>query len=340
MTKLNNEPKTLFYDEDYKKFLTELKDQIISGKQISYQEAIKLLHCPLDTLTKVALKIQHHFCQNKFDMCSITNGKCGACSEDCKYCAQSDSYQGVSLEAYGLKASDEIIEEGMRNYLQGVPRFSLVASGRKLSSKEIETLSKTFKQLKKKTSLKLCISGGLLNSSDLRTLKSSGIERIHCNLETSENFFPQICTTHTFQDKIKTIKAAQMEGLSVCSGGILGLGETMEDRIRLAFSLNSLGIKSIPVNVLNPIKGTPLENQGVLGQDEVCRTIAIFRLINPDAFIRLAGGRGLFPDQGERALQSGANGVITGDMLTTGGITVQGDYELTRKLNYKVGAYE
>ena len=181
----------------------------------------------------------------------------------------------------------------------------------------------------------------MLNAKQFEKIKQAGVERVHNNLETSRNNFPNVCTTHTFDDKIKAIKSAQSVGLNVCSGGIMGLGETMEDRIDLALSVRELGIKSIPINLLNPIPNTPYENNPILTNDEMCRIVAIFRFINPKSFIRLAGGRGLLEDFGKRCFQSGANAVISGDMLTTtNGMTIEKDMQMVKSLGYEVKLFE
>ena len=169
-----------------------------------------------------------------------------------------------------------------------------------------------------------------------KKLKEAGASRVHCNLETSERFFPQVCTTHSFAEKKETLKAAKRAGLSLCSGGIMGLGETMEDRIDMVLTARELGVKSIPVNLLNPIPGTPYEHNRILSNDELCRITAIFRFLLPDGMIRLAGGRGLIGDKGEKCFRSGANAAISGDMLTTAGITVETDMELMKTLGYEV----
>ncbi len=159
---------------------------------------------------------------------------------------------------------------------------------------------------------------------------------MHNNLETSKNFFPNVCTTHTFDDKVNSLKAALKSSLSVCSGGIIGLGERMQDRIDLAFSLAELNIKSVPLNILSPVKGTPFENNNPLSEEEILKTTAIFRFIIPDAFIRLAGGRSYLSDKGKKAFLSGANAAITGDMLTTYGISVDTDMQIIKETGYIV----
>ena len=192
------------------------------------------------------------------------------------------------------------------------------------------------RRIKEECNISVCVSFGLLKEDQFKRLKASGAERVHNNLEASENFFPSVCTSHSFSDKVQAIRAAQSAGLDVCSGGIMGLGESIGDRIDMALSLRDLGIKSIPVNMLNPIPGTPMEKHESLAVEEMQRIIAVYRFILPDSFIRLAGGRGLMDDKGRACFQSGANAAISGDMLTTAGITVEKDKRLLEELDYKI----
>ena len=207
-------------------------------------------------------------------------------------------------------------------------RYSIVTSGKALKDSEVEKMCAAIRQIKKEVDIEVCVSFGLLNEEQFRKAKEAGASRVHNNLETSRRNFPNICTTHTFDDKVAAIKAARAAGLSVCSGGIMGLGETKEDRIDMALSLRELGVKSIPVNMLNPIPGTPYEDNERLTEDDMRRIAAVYRFILPDASIRLAGGRGLMGDKGEGCFQSGANAVISGDMLTTSGYTIESDMEI------------
>lgn len=320
--------------------LKTLKDEVLQGKEISKEEALKLVTAPLQDLCSYADEIRQHFCGNTFDMCTIINGKSGRCSENCKYCAQSAHYC-TKIEEYPLLDSDTIVEQAHYNDDRGVLRYSIVTSGKALNDAEIENVCQSIRRIKEETSVKVCVSFGLLNAEQFEKIKQAGVERVHNNLETSRNNFPNVCTTHTFDDKIKAIKSAQSVGLNVCSGGIMGLGETMEDRIDLALSVRELGIKSIPINLLNPIPNTPYENNPILTNDEMCRIVAIFRFINPKSFIRLAGGRGLLEDFGKRCFQSGANAVISGDMLTTtNGMTIEKDMQMVKSLGYEVKLFE
>lgn len=204
-----------------------------------------------------------------------------------------------------------------------------------MSDEEVEKLAKSLQEVKYKCGIKLCVSGGLLNEEQFKKLNSIGVERIHNNLETSREHFPDVCTTHTFDEKIEAIKARQRVGMTVCSGGIIGIGETIEDRIDMALELRELEVDSVPINRLNPIPGTPFEHNEVITDDEMRRIVAIYRFILPTLFIRLAGGRGLFADKGRACLQAGANAVISGDMLTTSGISIDTDIKMIRDLGFK-----
>lgn len=232
--------------------------------------------------------------------------------------------------------TEEIVEQAKIHDQQGVLRYSIVTSGKRLSDQEIDVLCEAIRQIGKETRLSMCISFGLLNEEQYQRLGEAGVTRVHNNLETSRRNFPNICTTHTFDDKINAIRAAKAAGLTVCSGGIMGLGETPEDRIDMAVTLRELGIKSIPVNMLNPIPGTPFGENKKLTTEEMRRIVAVYRFLLPDAYIRLAGGRGLLPDKGKSCFQSGANAAISGDMLTTAGITVETDLVLLKELGYEV----
>ncbi|HJB27581.1 MAG TPA: biotin synthase BioB [Candidatus Blautia faecavium] len=321
-------------------YIQHLKEKVLSQKgPVTREEALKLYVQPLHELCRTADEIRRHFCSNHFDLCTIINGKSGRCSENCRFCAQS-SHNHTGAEEYPLLSPEDILAQAKKAQDQGIPRYSIVTSGKSLSDREIKEICSTVKRIRKETSLSVCVSFGLLNEDQYRKLREAGVSRIHNNLETSRRNFPNVCTTHTFDDKLRSIRAASAAGLPVCSGGIMGLGETKEDRIDLALTLQGLGIKSIPVNMLNPIPGTPFENNPRLSQEDMCRIISVFRFLLPDAFIRLAGGRGLLPDKGKSCFLSGANAAITGDMLTTAGITAQTDHGLLKELGYEVKLYE
>lgn len=314
-------------------YVNETKEKVLGGSQLTKDEAMGLWTQPLEELCSAADDIRRKLCADDFDICTIINGKSGSCSEDCKFCAQS-AYNHTGAAHYPLLPAEEIIEQAKINYEQGVLRYSIVTSGKCLSDAEVDEMCGTVRRICSEVGIAVCASFGLLNETQYRRLKEAGVVRVHNNLETSRRFFPQICTTHTYDEKIDAIKAARAAGLDVCSGGIVGLGETNEDRVDMAITLRSLDIKSVPVNMLNPIPGTPLEQNKKLTEEDMRRITAVYRFILPDASIRLAGGRGLLADKGEACFRSGANAAISGDMLTTFGITVKTDMALLEKLGY------
>ena len=317
-------------------FTEEMKDKILRGKWIGREEALRLAEEPLEELRQAADEIRRKVCGSGFDLCTIVNAKCGRCSEDCRYCAQSAHYRTACEESYPLLSTQELLEDARRNAQQGVLRYSIVTSGRRLSEEEVEQACESIRRIRAEVPIEVCVSFGLLDEVQFRKIKAAGASRVHCNLESSARYFPSVCTTHTYEEKIRTLQEAKRAGLSICSGGILGLGETMEDRIDMVLTARELGVKSIPVNLLNPIPGTPYENRVPLDNEEACRCVALFRFLIPDASIRLAGGRGLLGDKGEACFLSGANAAISGDMLTTAGITVETDMELLRSSGFEV----
>lgn len=315
--------------------LKEIKDKVLNGQMIEKDEALLLVNEPLESLCSAANEIRKHYCGNIFDICTIINGKSGQCSENCKFCAQS-SFYNTSIEKYSLLDSEEIFKQAKYNDDKGVLRYSIVTSGKRLNDDEVNNLCKSIKKIRKETNIVVCASLGLLKKEQYEKIKEAGITRVHNNLETSRNNFKNVCTTHTYDEKINAIKDAKSAGLNVCSGGIMGLGETMEDRIEMVIDIRNLGIRSIPVNMLNPIKGTPYENNKKITNDEMCRIVAIFRFLVPNASIRLAGGRGLLNDKGRKCFLSGANAAISGDMLTTSGISIETDMKMIKELGYEV----
>ncbi|MDE6220195.1 MAG: biotin synthase BioB, partial [Lachnospiraceae bacterium] len=231
-------------------FTEELKQKIYAGADITRDEALALVREPLEELLAAANEVREKMCGNRFDMCTIVNGKCGRCSEDCKYCAQSAHYHTDCHDTNPLLSTEELVKGAKHNKEQGVLRYSIVTSGRRLSDAEVDQVCESIREIRRQVDIAVCVSFGLLGEEQFQKIKEAGASRVHCNLESSRNYFPQICTTHTYDEKIETLKAAQRAGLSVCSGGIMGLGEPMEDRIDMALAIRELGVKSIPVNLL------------------------------------------------------------------------------------------
>lgn len=315
-------------------FLEELKFKIFGGYSCNKKDIINILNQPIDLLCESSNDIRYFFCKDKFDICSIINGKSGNCTENCKFCAQSSHYN-TSIKEYSLLNTEELLNNIIHNSNQGITHLGIVTSGKILNLEDFNKICTSYNFIFDRWKINLCASHGLLSFEQLKKLKQLGITRYHNNIETSRAYFPKICTTHSYDDKINVIKNAQKAGLKVCSGIIIGLGETFEDRIEMAFELKNLGIKSIPVNILNPIKGTPFENNNIPSYEDILRTIAILRFINPDSFIRLAGGRSLIKDKGKKAFLSGANATISGDMLTTNGFNTKTDIKLVKSLGYQ-----
>lgn len=304
--------------------LKDLADKIIDGYEITKEEALELYDAPLDELRESASKITSHFFKEAIELCCISNGKCGKCSENCKFCSQS-RYYNTEIQQSVLKSVDEFFKEAQANDKRGVHRFSIVTAGVRLSKAELKTIAQAYKKISSELKISCCGSLGLLDYDDFVMLKESGLKRYHNNLETSPNFFKEICTTHTMKQKEDTIALAKKAGLEICSGCILGMGESVKDRVDIALELRKLQVDSTPINILNPIKGTPLENRPTVHPDEVRRTIALFRHVLPKTVLRLAGGRLIIQKYFTDLYKYGINAEITGDMLTTAGLTVADD---------------
>lgn len=314
-----------------------LAQEIMEGRRIQREDDLSVfINCNLEELCEGADRIRKHFVGDKVDLCSIINGRSGRCPEDCKYCAQS-AYNHTNCEIYDFLPEEKILEACKLNEKEGVDRFSIVTAGKALTGEEFEKAIHAYERMKQESKIELCASMGFLTKEQLHRLHEAGVTSYHHNIETSKRNFPNICTTHTYEMKMETLKMVKEEGLYVCSGGIIGMGETWEDRLDMAISLAEVGADSIPLNALMPIKGTPLENERRLTEEEILRTVAFFRYINPTAEIRLAAGRALMTNDGEKAFQSGASATITGNMLTTVACaTIRSDRKLLENMGRKV----
>ncbi|MEW8957434.1 biotin synthase BioB [Clostridium sp.] len=315
--------------------INSLKNKVLNGEEISFQEARGIYDSPLSEILEAANEIREKFCGKKVDLCSIVNGKSGRCSEDCKYCSQSAHYN-TGVEEYDLLNEDDILNLALENQEAGVHRFSIVTSGRALKGEDFNKVVDIYNTLREKTELKLCASHGIIGIEEAKRLKEVGITTYHHNLETSREFFKETCTTHRYEERISTIKACKEAGLNICSGGIIGMGESVEDRLSMAFELKELDVMSVPVNILNPIANTPLQFVKKISKEDILRTIATFRFILPKSYIRYAGGRASLEDKVKDGFLGGVNSALVGDYLTTLGNKIDEDIELIKSLGMEV----
>jgi biotin synthase len=315
--------------------LIKLKDKAINTADINPDDAQKLYEAGQKDpflLMAYASQIREHFKDRKISLCAIVNAKSGVCAENCRFCAQSVHY-GTDTPVYPLISSQEIIEKGRTAFEAGARYFGIVTSGTRINDQgEWHEIYRAIAGLNE-VGMKPCGSLGMLNYETARNLKKSGLFRYHHNLETSRSFFDTICSTHAYEEDVETVIIAKKAGLSVCSGGIIGLGEKMEHRIELAMTLKELDVDSVPINILNPIEGTPLAAIPPLSPMEILLTIAIYRFVLPDKDIKLCGGkeknlRQLLP----LAIVAGCNSFMTGNYLTTLGRDTEKDLEMMADL--------
>ncbi|MCR5797400.1 MAG: biotin synthase BioB [Eubacterium sp.] len=311
----------------------KLADEIINGRRLSRDEDLSFLKtCDVDKLSQGADKLRKHFNGDNVDMCAIISGKSGNCSENCKFCAQS-AHNHTGCDIHEMLDYAEVCATAKTYEDNGVDRFAIVNSGHGPKDSDFDKIVNIYEKLNSELNISLCSSLGFLSDEQFKRLYEAGVRSYHNNIETSRNYFSKICTSHSFDDKIANIRRAQNAGFNVCSGGIIGMGETMDDRLEMAFDLAELGIKSIPINALIPVSGTPMEKLDTLSEDEILRTIACFKYINPESDIRLAAGRKLISDNGKKAFNGGISSTITGNMLTTTGSTIEGDRQMLKAMN-------
>ena len=310
-------------------------DNILHGSAIDYAAASALSHVKghdLCDLFSAAGRVRERYRGNRMDICSIVNAKSGACSEDCSYCAQSEHHT-TNAPVYPLISVDRMAEAAASARKNGAKRFCIVTSGRSIDSRDdLENIARGVRRVRE-IGLSPCATLGTLTMEQLTFLKDAGLDRYHHNIETSREYFPRICTSHSFDERLEVLKNARSAGLSACSGGILGMGESMDDRVRMAFTLREIGVDSVPINFLMPIPGTPLENISAIAPLEALHAIALFRLILPEKEIRICGGRGT----GLRSLHpmiflAGADGFMIGNYLTTSGLDPDDDLQMLKDL--------
>lgn len=321
-------------------FIHAITEKILSGKEISKEEALKLL-CVNDKelyyLFASANYLRMHFRGRRVDLCAITNAKSGLCPEDCAFCAQS-AHHATKAAVYPLIPEEEILRRAEKAKVQGTQRFCIVTSGRQVTPQEFKKICRTVTLIKNKfPSLHMDASLGQLDKDMAGGLKEAGLQRYNHNVETCQEFFPRICTTHSYSDRLKTIALLKEAGLEVCCGGIFGLGESVEQRIDFAFELKALDVDCIPLNFLNPVPCTPLESNPDVPALELLKTVAILRHILPKKQIRICGGR----EKNLRSLQAmiflaGSDSIIIGEYLTTLGACGEDDLKMITDLGLNV----
>jgi len=299
-----------------------------------------IMNAPLDELLEETGKVRSETFGNEIDLCAIVNIKSGRCTMDCRFCAQSRHY-AAAVESYPLVSAEELAAETHKLWNQNIRRIGWVSSGRSPSEEEVNSIIEAASTLiaAANENQLCCASLGQLDTPALSRLKEAGFCRYHHNLETSERFYPSVCTTQHWRDRRATVERVKKLGWSVCSGGLFGLGETWEDRWQLALTLKELEVDSVPINFLNPIAGTPLAGQTLLSPDEALRITALFRLMLPKATIRICGGRpAIFVqrEQDELLFRAGANALMTGTYLTTSGISPEKDREMLERCGFVV----
>ncbi len=280
---------------------------------------------PVDALAEAGAAVRDHFGDGTVDACSIVNAKAGNCAEDCGFCAQSVHFD-TGIDTYGFLGPEKILEAAKRAERDGAQRFGIVVAEKGVSKEhrpeEWAEVLESIRRVRDECDLEVDASLGILTEEEAAILAEEGINHYNHNIETSPNYFPEIVDSHSFEDRVKTLEVAKEAGMDLCAGVILGMGETPTDRVEAAIALQDIGISSLPVNVLNPVEGTPLYDQGAdISTDEIVKTVAVYKLLHPESRVRLTGGRevNLAPDEQHLPLEAGADGLLTGDYLTTGG---------------------
>jgi biotin synthase len=332
--------------DNFNQLLEHLTQEGVKGNAASIDDCMKLAESALATnadgtptdeaerqlnaLCDAADRVRQAHGGNSIDTCSIVNGRSGRCTENCKWCAQAAAHH-TGCKEYDFIDEKEFFRALDVNTARGVKRFSIVCSGRKVAMKDLRHFCDLYRRAGERSNISLCASMGLLNREEMQELYNAGIRRYHCNIETAASYFPHLCTSHTREDKLRTIQYAKEVGMEVCSGGIIGMGETLHQRLEMAQEARDAGACSMPINLLSPIKGTPLENTPLISERDVILSVALMRLVAPKLILRFAGGRArLSKEATSRILRGGMNGALVGDMLTTVGNDMDADMELFR----------
>jgi biotin synthase len=315
--------------------INECKEKVFAGIGLSTEDASKLFDTPdenLKDLAKAANEITRGFNGNKVDIEELNNIKKNACSEDCSFCGQS-AFFDTGIETYQLPTPQEVVQKAQNAKNDGAESYCLVAAWREPSPRDFEKVCEIISQINQKVGISVECSLGFLTTEQAKKLKELKVKRYNHNLETAKSKFSEICTTHTYDDRLKTLRIAREAGLELCTGGIIGLGETRKQRLELTLELAKIFPEEVTINILVPIPGTPLELQTPLPNSEIVRMFSVIRFLLPESVIKISGGRETnLSDEGEELLQSGANGIITSGYLTMNGNSAEKDISMIKKI--------
>jgi len=311
--------------------------RVLDGEHLDRTDGLALISQPVEVLAPAADHVRSELGDDTVDACSIVNAKAGNCAEDCGFCAQSVHFD-TGIDTYGFLGPEKIFEAAKRAERDGAQRFGIVVAEKGVSRKhrpgEWQEVIEAIRLVRDETDVEVDASLGILTETEAEILAEEGVNHYNHNIETSPRFFPEIVDTHSFEDRVHTLEVAKEAGMDLCAGVILGMGETPTDRVEAAIALQDVGISSLPVNVLNPVAGTPLGEQlgdsAAISTEELLKTIAVYRLLHPTARVRLTGGREVNLDQDEQHLpfEAGADGLLTGDYLTTEGQSPADDLDI------------
>lgn len=329
---------TFFYDNLVIDKRGVAEEEKTMNREAEIDRLLKLYELPLDELLEMSSKVTEENFSKEVEFCSIISAKTGKCKENCKYCSQS-SHNKAKIEVHELLSVEEVRKAAVESKENGATRFCIVTSGTKPSEEDFGKLLEMIREVSKVEGLHTCCSLGILNEEEVKQIKEAGVERYNHNLNTAESYHGEICTTHDFKDRVRTVKLIQKYGIEACTGGIIGMGESRRQRAELAVELAELGPTSVPINFLNPIEGTPLENlDGAIDEEEILRTICVFRIALPKALLRYAGGRTtrFSAEYQKLGIKAGINALLVGNYLTTTGSTPEQDVELVSELGLSV----
>lgn len=316
----------------------ELADRVLDGDKLSAAEALGVLECPDDELLDLLAAVYHvrrRWFGNRVQLYFLMNAKSGLCPEDCTYCSQSKVSE-AEIPRYNLVSREKLLDGARVAAERQARTYCIVISARGPNEREMRAVTTIVPEIKQRYPLKICVCLGLLTPEQARALAACGVDRVNHNLNTSDAFYGEICTTHTFADRLATLRAVHDAGLEMCSGGIVGMGERRRDVVDMAITLRDLGVQSIPVNFLHPIPGTPLADRRDLNPRYCLKVLAMFRLVNPDREIRIAGGRELHLGSLQPLGLYAANSIFVGDYLTTNGQSPEADYQMIREMGLEI----